>query len=364
MTTKEYITEKIKSGPLFKHWERDYSIFFGSAIASCHQITNQPNVGENTLTLGLFVYSKEICSYYRLLHDNEKFLVTVGEKLKNDSKTKEIIFGQYALYGDRLYAKYELIEKENSFTEDFVQELADDCMHITAYQLIMHRVIDYLVKFPESHELGEEVTETRKKYEKVYGFFEKYFEILCQKIDQKVGYQTLRLLTVEEFINFMKNRQLPEKLEEREELAIINCLPQTELFTKNEAEEIWKKIQENLADDTKELLTNRVIKGTTVYGSGKIQGQVQVITDYEKLDELKEGNILVVPSTLPKYEHFYHRAKAIITEEGGLLSHVAIFCREFKKPGIIGTKIATQVLKDGDMVEVDANTGIVKILKR
>ena len=52
--------------------------------------------------------------------------------------------------------------------------------------------------------------------------------------------------------------------------------------------------------------------------------------------------------------------QAIVTDEGGILSHAAIIARELGKPRVIGTKMATQVLKDGDMMEVDANNGIVK----
>jgi pyruvate,water dikinase len=58
------------------------------------------------------------------------------------------------------------------------------------------------------------------------------------------------------------------------------------------------------------------------------------------------------------------RASAFITDEGGITCHAAIVARELKKPCIIGTKIATQVLKDGDEVEVDAERGIVRIIKR
>jgi rifampicin phosphotransferase len=50
----------------------------------------------------------------------------------------------------------------------------------------------------------------------------------------------------------------------------------------------------------------------------------------------------------------------VVINEGGILTHAAIICRELKKPCIIGTKIATKVLKDGDLIEVDANKGIIK----
>ena len=58
------------------------------------------------------------------------------------------------------------------------------------------------------------------------------------------------------------------------------------------------------------------------------------------------------------------RASAIVTDEGGITCHAAIIARELKVPCVIGTKIATQVLNDGDLVEVNANQGIVKILKK
>ncbi len=58
------------------------------------------------------------------------------------------------------------------------------------------------------------------------------------------------------------------------------------------------------------------------------------------------------------------RAAAFVTDEGGITCHAAIVAREMKKPCVIGTKIATQIFKDGDMVEVDAQRGVVRIIKR
>ena len=74
--------------------------------------------------------------------------------------------------------------------------------------------------------------------------------------------------------------------------------------------------------------------------------------------------ILIAIATHPDYVIAMQQASAFVTDEGGLTSHVAIVARELKKPCIIGTKIATQVLHDGDLVEVDADKGIVKILKK
>jgi len=67
--------------------------------------------------------------------------------------------------------------------------------------------------------------------------------------------------------------------------------------------------------------------------------------------------------TNPNMMPLIRKAKAIITDEGGITCHAAIISRELNIPCIIGTKIATKVLKDGDRVEVDADKGIVRKLK-
>ncbi len=96
---------------------------------------------------------------------------------------------------------------------------------------------------------------------------------------------------------------------------------------------------------------------------GYAKGKVAVIFNREQLNKIEDGGILVAPMTTPLFMPAMQKAVAFVTDEGGLLSHAAIIAREMKKPCVIGTKIATQVLKDGDLVEVDANKGIVRKIK-
>ncbi|MEK0369418.1 MAG: PEP-utilizing enzyme [Nitrosopumilus sp.] len=104
------------------------------------------------------------------------------------------------------------------------------------------------------------------------------------------------------------------------------------------------------------------LKGKSVF-KGKAKGNVRILIRKKDIDNLKEGEILVSPMTTPDFVPAMKKAAAIITDEGGITCHAAIVSRELKKPCIVGTKIATQVLKDGDLVEVDAEKGIVRILK-
>ena len=79
--------------------------------------------------------------------------------------------------------------------------------------------------------------------------------------------------------------------------------------------------------------------------------------------KFKKGMILVTTMTRPEYYPLMRIAKAVVTDEGGITSHAAIISRELGIPCVIGTKIATRVLKDGQLVEVDANKGVVKVIK-
>lgn len=93
---------------------------------------------------------------------------------------------------------------------------------------------------------------------------------------------------------------------------------------------------------------------------GRARGTVRIIIRPKDMVKMKQGDILVSIATDPDIVPAMKKAAAIVTEQGGVTSHAAIVSRELNIPCVIGTKIATKVLKDGDMVEVDATRGIVK----
>ncbi len=97
---------------------------------------------------------------------------------------------------------------------------------------------------------------------------------------------------------------------------------------------------------------------------GMAKGLARVILQRSDFAKFNPGEILVAPMTTPDFILLMKKAAAVVTDEGGLSSHAAIVSRELNVPCVIGTKIATKVLKDGDEVEVDANKGVVHILKR
>lgn len=97
---------------------------------------------------------------------------------------------------------------------------------------------------------------------------------------------------------------------------------------------------------------------------GEATGPARVILSLKDFGKMRDGDVLVTTMTTPEFVLLMQKASAIVTNMGGLLCHAAIVSRELNKPCIINTKVATQVFKDGDELEVDANNGVVKILKR
>lgn len=93
---------------------------------------------------------------------------------------------------------------------------------------------------------------------------------------------------------------------------------------------------------------------------GFAKGTVKIVFRAKDMKKFQKGDILVSVATDPDIVPAMKKAAAIVTEQGGITSHAAIVSRELGIPCIIGTKIATKIFKDGDMVEVDANKGIVR----
>lgn len=104
-----------------------------------------------------------------------------------------------------------------------------------------------------------------------------------------------------------------------------------------------------------------VIKGF-VANRGFAKGTVKIVLNEKDFSKFSEGDILVASMTRVEYVPLMKKAGAIVTDEGGITCHAAIVSRELNKPCVIGTKVSTRMLKDGDLVEVDANRGIVKKL--
>lgn len=95
---------------------------------------------------------------------------------------------------------------------------------------------------------------------------------------------------------------------------------------------------------------------------GVAEGPARVILSPDELDDLVEGEILVAPITSPSWTPVFARIKGAVSDIGGIMCHAAIVSREYGLPAVVGTGNATAVIRTGQRVRVDGNTGVVTIL--
>jgi len=166
----------------------------------------------------------------------------------------------------------------------------------------------------------------------------------------------VRLLTLAEVESFVKDGTLPRQdvLDARSRGFVhyqgrLECTTDFDGFLKCHGLQI-----------AEEKATHAELRGTVASIGPVLRGRVQVVMNSYEADKFQAGSILVTPMTSPEYLPAMKTAIGIVTDEGGLTCHAAIVSRELGVPCVIGTKVATSVLKDGDEVEMDATHGMVR----
>jgi phosphohistidine swiveling domain-containing protein len=101
--------------------------------------------------------------------------------------------------------------------------------------------------------------------------------------------------------------------------------------------------------------------GTAACG-GSAEGLARVILDVAELHTIKSGEVLVCEGSTPSWTPVFGRIAACLVDQGGTLSHTAIIAREVGTPCVVGLGRATQVIKTGDRVRVNADRGIVEVV--
>lgn len=95
---------------------------------------------------------------------------------------------------------------------------------------------------------------------------------------------------------------------------------------------------------------------------GVVEGPARVVRTVQELEQVQPGDVLVCPATSPAWSPVFSRVAATVSDVGGVMSHTAIICREYGLPAVVGTGNAVARVKEGQMVRVDGDTGVVTLL--
>ena len=172
--------------------------------------------------------------------------------------------------------------------------------------------------------------------------------------------EDLEYLQISEIEDFLLKKESPSELIVQRRVVTVLFYPEDKLAVcaGDDAEHFIKEANMRELVETNQFT---ILKGQTA-SLGSVTGKIVVANNSgEALKKMKEGDILVAPYTAVEYVPAMQKAAAIITETGGITSHAAIVSRELKIPCIIGVKDATKVLKDGQLVEVDADNGSIEL---
>lgn len=172
-----------------------------------------------------------------------------------------------------------------------------------------------------------------------------------------IPYEDIGYLTLDEITEALKKDSLNTRIIARRKghEFIMTVTPQLNMKIHSPVPARYKK-----AIREAEVISRQVEIRGIIAQPGIVSGPVKVVRNFHDIKRVERGDVLVTNTTHPNYLQGMKKAVAFVTDEGGIASHAAIVAREFKKPCIVGTKIATRILRDGDNVEVDATKGIVR----
>lgn len=349
------IVEEIKKLSWFKSWEAKFPMFLVTIGAPGYFDAMKEAFGFELSHFLVITHGGILAGFWV-----EKELIAFGNHLSRFAEKDPEIIVKWSL---RLKKETDecraLMSKGRDYflNAEHFRELRRKDEVLSAYQVAVREVINYL---PD--ELREKYTpdlEGARKHSETI-FFE-LGDIVTSVLKHVAEKENLSLdlagcMTGDELEKYFEEKLLPDSstLQARYKCSGFINHPQFEWLKEDDIAQIEKSFVENTSDE---------IKGQPAY-KGKVTGRAQVIKNFSAVSDFPRGDILVTGMTDPNYLPIMERAGAIVTDAGGLLCHAAIVSREMKKPCIVGTKIATHLIKTGDMVEVDADNGVVRILEK
>jgi phosphohistidine swiveling domain-containing protein len=286
---------------------------------------------------GIFYRSKkemdEIDKHFaKLLDNNDKRIETwiekekeVYEKLDSSCKSDLDVRGKIDLFKEAILYNpvipYRLLSGMRFTKKDHkeIQEILEEIRSRSTYPVLLTKLIHPL------------------------------FDKVAEKL--KIPRELTSLITHEELVDILEGEKTitRQELEQRKKGCYFYLLDDKIVFSYDEISSLAG--EDHSKKDS--------VTGDVAF-EGKATGRIRIINNPKSISKFEEGDILVSINTNPSLMPAIRKAAAIVTNEGGILCHAAVISRELKIPCIIGTKIATKVFKDGDVVEVDAEEGVVR----
>jgi len=369
------------------------SDFFAGIEMFFKKLLSQPNLPKPPVTLSLFhdekmVWLNRSDEFSRFTHEMFNYYEEKGninediEKWKGFVEKGDLVSAffttemcEFALYG----AETEIINRLKRYNIEIRRNI------IAAFgtpdkETFLNRIDREIIKVNDHKKMAEKYPWINDGYsgaleiESAEKYFEERIKILNGELQAPLDLDRRRSellekyeLSIDELKSFELLRKMIEFMDDRKAWMmksrheIVNSFASIEhgwyfngkefnLISKEETEELYERYVSFKS-------STGILKGV-VASSGKhhfVSGNVVIVT--EPTVSIENGKILVCPMTSPSYVPLMRKAKALITDHGGAMSHAAIVAREFGLPAVVGTKNATKSLKNGDKIMINMITG-------
>jgi len=190
----------------------------------------------------------------------------------------------------------------------------------------------------------------RSHFRSIYSLhLKKLFDEIARR--SKLPVNDLFLMTEKETEELIETGKKPDLTKRRKPFIYLKYHDNERVLEGAQVKDFAKKLEkESISEEVRGIPASK----------GLVRGRAKIIKNPDEIVKVKKGDILITSMTRPDYVPAMERAGAIVTDEGGVLCHAAIVSRELGKPCVIGTKNATDVFKDDELVEVDADKGVVR----
>lgn len=357
--------KNIKKEEWTRSWSTKYPMAFLEAFADGYTKYAKKYFGRVFFKPIIFEYNKGVATVYR----KDKEIIKMQEYFANSLlKDKDFLKNNLKKMFD-FFKKIEHLNKKDIFgSVDLFNNYINMIAESLSLYIMMIWAPDGISKSSlsniDKNKFIKQCSNARKKTEHFYPNLVNTFELQVKKVVKKINLNKSEILFASnlfEINQFLKQGRLinKDKILQRFESSVFIKKGNQKSFLLGKMAN--KFIYEMIPID----INTKEIKGTIAM-RGKVKGCVKVLLRDEDLIKFKNSKNIILVSTMtrPEWIQVMTKSNAFVTDAGGMLCHAAIVARELKKPCIIGTKIATKVLKDGDLVEVNADTGVVTILKK
>jgi len=285
---------------------------------------------------------KKVKKYFKILDQDDYSKLPdnqLSTKLKDACKFCEKLWERYSFTEHFYYDKIEKILLNNSADREKISMMKKNIKKMQKIKYDLRFQVNRIV-------MGKHV-------------FLKIMKEVSARL--KIELENLYWLDYREIVELLRGKKIVRKYKK---IYVVGKFSNWQLIYGKEARRIINLLRTSTRKHSGKIIYGKV--GNRGYYKGKVKIiPFDIKADMMKeIDKMKKGDVLVTSTTGPEMILACKKAGAIITEVGGIASHADIVSRELKIPAVIATKAATEVLKDGDVVEVDADKGIVRIINK